>query len=293
VADPDTTYDDPELAKAIGGGDTSLPDLKLPSAADIPTVPLARLPGGSSSSSDSDEPKTFGEAFRKAYAKGAGTEFTWNGQKKVALKAGDKGADKLAPKSKPRATGAPPQQVKSTAPPSKTASSQTKSASAPTPVAKKTDKTPAATSTPTATPVRTSTTTPVRTPTPTVSPQTAQRQAAANSLIKRQEADRVRMKAQAAENIARYNARPKPKPTPAPVRQREDLSGLSPELRAQIARAQRNIDQRTSGHAKGGSVGFAKGGGVEVRGKTKAKRYAKGGSIDGCAKRGHTKAGRR
>jgi len=38
---------------------------------------------------------------------------------------------------------------------------------------------------------------------------------------------------------------------------------------------------------------YAKGGGVEVRGKTKAKCYAKGGSIDGCAKRGHTKAGRR
>jgi hypothetical protein len=37
--------------------------------------------------------------------------------------------------------------------------------------------------------------------------------------------------------------------------------------------------------------GYAKGGGVESKGKTKGKiiKYAKGGSINGCAMRGFTK----
>jgi hypothetical protein len=46
---------------------------------------------------------------------------------------------------------------------------------------------------------------------------------------------------------------------------------------------------------KKGSIKLKQGGsidGVAKKGKTKAKKFAKGGSIDGCALRGHTRAKR-
>ena len=66
--------------------------------------------------------------------------------------------------------------------------------------------------------------------------------------------------------------------------------------------AREPMPPRSSGRKKGGSImkKYAKGGGIESRGKTKGtevkmacggsmKKYAKGGSIDGCASKGKTK----
>jgi hypothetical protein len=70
--------------------------------------------------------------------------------------------------------------------------------------------------------------------------------------------------------------------------------------RSQGEEASERMPPRMSRNAKGGNVmkKYAKGGGIESRGKTKGtevkmasggKCYAKGGSIDGCATKGKTK----
>ena len=115
-----------------------------------------------------------------------------------------------------------------------------------------------------------------------------------------------------------------------PMRKGTKVLGPSPEARmaaqdrrsaAAVARAQGSMQDRldrasrsqgmearepmpplSSGRKKGGSImkKYAKGGGIESRGKTKGtevkmacggsmKKYAKGGSIDGCASKGKTK----
>jgi len=70
--------------------------------------------------------------------------------------------------------------------------------------------------------------------------------------------------------------------------------------RSQGMEARESMPPRMPRNAKGGNVTkkYAKGGGIESRGKTKGtevkmasggKCYAKGGSIDGCATKGKTK----
>jgi hypothetical protein len=78
-------------------------------------------------------------------------------------------------------------------------------------------------------------------------------------------------------------------PMPSPNAPVANPVGAQPTL-AQLS----NNANAAPGLKAGGSVkGYAKGGGIEQRGKTKGQMFAKGGavkkSIDGCATKGKTK----